>query len=203
MGHVLSLASFAFLTLVSRAWSAGHVELQFPCSGCLHMLYSPSDLLPLNLPWSHPCLRFIYTSGQGLELSGTHLSSGSKPWVGCPTHNKKLTWQDRVFGLALREASHSTALSLPPPPGVSWEPYLIFLPEENESQNCGLHREVLDGPHTIKHSPRQPSPHSGLPVLEPHPLHSNPSLPPGKQHTLYLGPCSAAPSPGSLPAWVC
>lgn len=127
----------------------------------------------------------------------------SKPWVGCPTHNKKLTWQDRVFGLALREASHSTALSLPPPPGVSWEPYLILLPEENESQNCGLHREVLDGPHTIKHSPRQPSPHSGLPVLEPHPLHSNPSLPPGKQHTLYLGPCSAAPSPGSLPAWVC
>lgn len=93
-----------------------------PSSGCL-WLYSPSDLLHLNHSLEPFYLRFPHKSGlrlgAGLELSGTHLPSGLKPWVGCSTlntNNKKLTWQEGVLRLAIRKASHSATLS---PPGVS------------------------------------------------------------------------------------
>lgn len=51
---------FLTLRLQGLVQSAGHVELPFPCSGRLHMLYSPSDLLPLTFLGAIPVFA-LYT----------------------------------------------------------------------------------------------------------------------------------------------
>lgn len=115
----------------------------FPCSGLLRMLSLRS---PSPQPYSQVRAGGGAEAGAGwgtvAHICLVALSTGLDA-QDLKTNNRKLTCQDRVLRLAIRKSSHREALS---PPGVSWEPYLIFFTEENESQNCRLHREV---PETI------------------------------------------------------